>query len=271
MSTMISIGSRSRRAEVRVEKPSLLQRGLPRRRIISAAAIVTFIIGWTILSHVAPTYAFPYWSKILNSLANVPLPDVFTSLGRIVFSMALSFVFGVTCSAFLFERPDAEAFFMPLVKLLMAIPAVCWVVFAILWFKGIEGRIFFVMVITCAPVFLIDSLDAMKNVPLELKEMARSFRPSRLQVIATIIIPGIVPNLLTSWKINLTLAVRVVTIAELVGAVNGIGHGLVLAQEMFSISDVFAWTVVLVTILYILQGLVTAAEHYLLRWRAVHS
>ena len=153
----------------------------------------------------------------------------------------------------------------------MAVPAVCWVVFAILWFRGVESRIYFVMLVTCGPVFAIDSLDAMKGVPNDLKQMARSFRPSNLQVLRTIIMPGIVPNLLTSWKINLTLAVRVVTIAELVGAVNGIGHGLVLAQEMFSISDVFAWTIILVAILYALQGLVSLAEHRLLRWRTVES
>ena len=183
--------------------------------------------------------------------------------------MLLSFAIGLTCSLLMFERPNAEAFFLPLIKLLMAVPAVCWVVFAILWFKGVEPRIFFVMLITCGPVFTIDSLDAMKGVPADLKQMARSFRPTNLQVLSTVIIPGIVPNLLTSWKINLTLAVRVVTIAELVGAVNGIGHGLVLAQEMFSISDVFAWTVVLVIIFYALQGLVSLAEHYLLQWRSV--
>jgi len=241
---------------------------LPTARIASVAAIVAFVLGWAALSHVGPSYAFPYWSKILSALSNIPLADVLTTVGRLVISMALAFVLGVACSILLFERPNAEAFFITLVKLMMAVPAVCWVVFAILWFSNVEGRIFFVMMVTCAPVFLIDSLDAMKGVPADLKQMARSFRPTNLQVMSTIIIPGIIPNLLTSWKINLTLAVRVVTIAELVGAVNGIGHGLVLAQEMFSISDVFAWTVVLVLILYALQGCVSLAEHYLLRWRS---
>jgi len=182
--------------------------------------------------------------------------------------MLLSFVIGLSCAIAMFERPYAEAFFIPLIKLLMAVPAVCWVVFAILWFKGVEPRIYFVMLITCVPIFIIDSLDAMKGIPPDLKQMARSFRPTNTQVLSTVIIPGILPNLLTSWKINLTLAVRVVTIAELVGAVNGIGHGLVLAQEMFSISDVFAWTAVLVLNLYALQGLVNLAEAHLLRWRA---
>jgi NitT/TauT family transport system permease protein len=254
-----------------VEKSTTWQTSLLKPRMLSVAAIAAFVLGWAALSHIAPAYAVPYWSKILASLVNIPLADVLITVGRLVVSMALSFVLGVACSILLFERPNAEAFFIPLVKLLMAVPAVCWVVFAILWFSNVEGRIFFVMLVTCAPVFLIDSLDAMKSIPADLKQMARSFRPTNLQVMSTIIIPGIVPNLLTSWKINLTLAVRVVTIAELVGAVNGIGHGLVLAQEMFSIADVFAWTVVLVLILYAMQGLVSLAEHYLLRWRAVED
>lgn len=244
---------------------------LGKSQFISASAVVFLIVGWGLLSHIAPAYAVPSWSRILRSLAQIPLDDVLTTVARVIFSMFLSFVIGLTGAILLFERPNAEAFFLPLVKLLMAVPAVCWVVFAILWFTGIEGRIFFVMLITCAPVFLIDSTDAMKAIPSDLKQMARSFRPTNFQVMRTIVIPGVVPNLLTSWKINLTLAVRVVTIAELVGAVNGIGHGLVLAQEMFSISDVFAWTVVLVIILYALQGVVAISEHYLLRWRSVES
>jgi NitT/TauT family transport system permease protein len=242
-----------------------------RTHLISAVAILAFIIVWAVLSHIAPAYAFPYWSKIITSLVDVPYQDVLVTLLRLLISMVLSFVLGLACALLLFERPNREAFFLPLVKLMMAVPAVCWVVFAILWFRGVETRIYFVMLVTCGPVFVIDSLDAMTGVPSDLKQMAKSFRPTNLQVLRTVIIPGIVPNLLTSWKINLTLAVRVVTIAELVGAVNGIGHGLVLAQEMLSISDVFAWTIILVVILYALQGLVSLAEHHLLRWRVVES
>jgi ABC-type nitrate/sulfonate/bicarbonate transport system permease component len=254
-----------------VSRPARPTSELTKRRAISAAAILCFVVGWAILSYIAPSYAVPHWSRIIGSLMHIPIQDVLITLFRLVVSMLLSFVIGLTCAVIMFERPYVEAFFIPLVKLMMAVPAVCWVVFAILWFKGVEPRIYFVMLITCVPIFIIDGLDAMKGIPTDLKQMSRSFRPTNLQVLRTVIIPGILPNILTSWKINLTLAVRVVTIAELVGAVNGIGHGLVLAQEMFSISDVFAWTTVLVLILYALQGLVNFAEHHLLRWRTVES
>jgi NitT/TauT family transport system permease protein len=181
--------------------------------------------------------------------------------------MVVSFIFGLSFSILVFDRRMLESFFLPFVRLVMAVPAVCWVVFSILWFEGVELRIFFVMCIVCAPIFIVDSLDAMKGVPMDLRQMVDSFRPSSVQRFTKIILPGIVPNLLTSWKINLTLAVRVVTIAELVGALSGIGRGLVLAQELFSVAEVFAWTVVLVFILFGFQALITVMERRALRWR----
>jgi hypothetical protein len=41
------------------------------------------------------------------------------------------FILGLVVSSLLFERPIAEAFWMPLVRLLMAVPAGCWVVFKV--------------------------------------------------------------------------------------------------------------------------------------------
>ena len=57
-------------------------------------------------------------------------------------------------------------------------------------------------------------------------------------------------------------------IAELVGAVTGIGHQLAVAQELFSVADVFAWTLILVALLFILEAIVVRVERRVLRWRA---
>lgn len=230
-------------------------------------AILTCVIAWHIASLYAPAYAIPGWSRIYHALLDISPLDVGISIARLVLSMALSFFVGLAIATLAFELRVFEALAIPVVKLLMAIPAVCWVVFSILWFKGVEFRIFFVMCVTCMPVFIIDSLDAMKGVPLDLRQMVSSFRPGKMQYYTKVIYPGIVPNLLTSWKINLTLAIRVVTIAELVGAVSGIGHGLVMAQEKFSVAEVFAWTLVLVIILYVLQAIISVLERRALRWR----
>ena len=147
-----------------------------------------------------------------------------------------------------------------MIRILMAVPVVSWILFAVLWFPGVEFRIGFVLVVVCGPVFLVDTLDAMRGVPRELRQMMRSFRPTTLQFFVKLMLPAIVPTIFTSWKVNISLAIRVVTIAELVGAVTGIGHQLSVAQELFSVADVFAWTLVLVALLFLLEAIVARIE-----------
>ena len=113
----------------------------------------------------------------------------------------------------------------------------------------------------------MDTIEAMRSVPSELRQRMQSFRPTTLQFFVKLMLPAIVPTIFTSWKVNISLAIRVVTIAELVGAVTGIGHQLSVAQELFSVSDVFAWTIVLVALLFLLEGMVARVEKRLLRWR----
>lgn len=240
---------------------------LSRETLLGAASILAFVVGWQVASYFAPSFAVPGWGRIFDALIRLDPYDIFVTVLRIVVSMGASFIFAVVFSTLVFDRPLVEAFIMPLVRLLMAVPGVCWVMFSILWFQGVEFRIFFVMCIVCAPVFIIDTLDAMKSVPQDLRQMVGSFRPNFVQQFTKIILPGIIPNMLTSWKINLTLAVRIVITAELVGALTGIGHELVIAQETFSIAQVFAWTIVLVAILLFFQGIIAILESKLLRWR----
>jgi NitT/TauT family transport system permease protein len=183
-------------------------------------------------------------------------------------ALLISFVLGLWLAVAMYRWTAVENYVRPAVRLLMAVPVVCWILFSVLWFKWVEFRIAFVLIVVCAPVFLVDMLDGMKGVPRELRDMLRSFRPSRTHFFTKLVLPAIVPTILTSWKINLSLAIRVVTIAELVGAVSGIGYGLVVAQELFSVADVFAWTLVLVVVLFLAEAILSLIEERMLRWRS---
>lgn len=233
----------------------------------TAISLIGFAVVWQIASYFLPDYAVPGWQKIFGAFLGLPIDFVLVTVARMTGALAVSFVIGMAIAVAMYSSRAVEAYLLPMIRLLMAVPAVCWVVFAVLWFTGVEFRIMFVLVIVCGPVFVIDILDGMKGVSIELREMLRAFRPGPLQVFTKLIVPGTLPIILTSWKINLTLAVRVVTIAELVGAVTGIGYGLVIAQELFSVAEVFAWSLVLVAILFLFQAIITSLERTWLAWR----
>ena len=231
-------------------------------------ALVVLAIAWEIVSLLVPPFIVPGWGRIFKSLATLRMDFVLVTLARVVGALVISFALGLGLAVVMYASVAVERYGRPIVRLLMAVPVVCWILFAVLWFKWVEFRIAFVLVVVCAPVFLVDVLDAMKGVSKDLRDMLRSFRPTRAQTFTKLVLPATVPAILTSWKINLSLAIRVVTIAELVGAVTGIGYGLVVAQELFSVSDVFAWTLILVVILFLAEAVLTRVEERVLRWRA---
>jgi NitT/TauT family transport system permease protein len=242
----------------------------PRQTLVS---LLVFAVCWEALSHLAPylgipPFAIPSLVKIAKSITTITPIDIVVTLARVIGALVVSFVIGVVLAMAMYRSEALDNYLHPMIRILMAVPVVSWILFAVLWFPGVEFRIGFVLVVVCGPVFLIDSLDAMRAVPRDLRDMMRSFRPTTLQYFGKLMLPAIVPTIFTSWKVNISLAIRVVTIAELVGAVTGIGHQLSVAQELFSVSDVFAWTIVLVALLFLLEAFVARVEARLLRWRA---
>jgi ABC-type nitrate/sulfonate/bicarbonate transport system permease component len=119
-------------------------------------------------------------------------------------------------------------------------------VFAIIWFHGTEFRIFFIMLMTTLPSFTFQILDAFRAMSKELYEMTIAFRPSRWTLFRVLIVPTIVPGILTGWKVNLGNAARVVVVAELVGATGGVGYQLLRQQQLFDMAGAMAWTLQLV-------------------------
>jgi len=241
----------------------------PRETIVS---LLIFAVCWEGMSHLAPyigipPFAIPSLVRIAKSLATITPLDVVVTLARVIGALVASFVFGMALAMAMYRSDALDKYLHPLIRVFMAVPVVSWILFAVLWFPGVEFRIAFVLVVVCGPVFLVDALDAMRSVSRELRHMMQSFRPTTWQYFYKLMLPAIVPTVFTSWKVNISLAIRVVTIAELVGAVTGIGHQLSVAQELFSVADVFAWTLVLVVLLFMLEACVAKLEARILRWR----
>ena len=156
----------------------------------------------------------------------------------------------------------------PLLNFNQGIPALSWVVIAIIWFRGIEFRIFFIMVMTTLPAFSFQVLDSYRAMSKDLFEMTLSFRPIALRPVPHAGVALGAAGDSTAWKVNLGNASRVVVVAELVGATGGVGYELLQQQQLFDMAGAVAWTLVLVFFVLIVQWIITAIENSVLRYRA---
>jgi ABC-type nitrate/sulfonate/bicarbonate transport system permease component len=125
------------------------------------------------------------------------------------------------------------------------------------------------MVMTTLPAFTFQILDAYRSMSKDLFEMTMSFRPRAWTLFRFLIVPTIVPGILTAWKVNLGNASRVVVVAELVGATGGVGYQLLLQQQLFDMAGALAWTLVLVLFVLVVQTAIVAIEGWVLRYRPV--
>ncbi len=137
------------------------------------------------------------------------------------------------------------------------------------WFHGIEFRIFFIMVLTTLPAFTFQVLGALRAMSKDLLEMVTSFRPTRGKLFRVMILPSILPDILTAWKVNLGNASRVVVVAELVGAAGGVGYQLLQQQQLFDMAGALAWTLQLVFFVLVVQRILAFIETVAFRYRAV--
>jgi len=232
------------------------------------------LIAWEISSHFVPPYLIPSLAVIGQAFLKVVTSwkmvwHVLVTILRVMGALCVSFFLGAILSILMGFVRKTEEYILPVLHFVMGVPALSWVVFAIIWFPKVEMRILFILVACCFPNYTLELHDGIKAIPKELSDMIKSFRPTRCQLFTKLILPSLVPPILTTWKINIGYAARVAMIAELVGATTGVGFQLLSAQEKFDMPAAIAWTLVLVVFLLLSQFSLEIMEKNLLKYRPV--
>ena len=243
----------------------------------AATVTVPFIIlalAWQLLSLFMPAFIFPSLKDIFLRTFQIlfswsQFSDVLSTVARIMAGLTGAFVFGAILATLMARSRTIDKGLSPILSFFQGIPALSWVVFAIIWFQGTEFRIFFIMVVTTLPAFTFQVLDALRGMSKDLIEMVQSFRPNRRRMLGVMILPAILPEILTAWKVNIGNASRVVVVAELVGATNGIGYELMQQQQLFDMAGAMAWTMQIVFFVLLVQQVIAFVESIAFRYRAV--
>ncbi len=243
----------------------------------AAQSVAPFLVLaglWQIASFNLPKFLFPslvdvFWRVVDIFIDWTEFRNVLATVARILAGLVGAFLIGGALAMLMNRSRVADRFFGPILNFFQGVPALSWVVFAIIWFHGTEPRIFFIMLVTSLPAFAFQILGALRAVPRDLFEMVLSFRPTSVKMFRQLTLPAILPDILTAWKVNLGNASRVVVVAELVGATGGVGYALLQQQQVFDMAGALAWTLQLVLFVLIAQWIITAIETRAFRYRAI--
>ncbi|MBF9036115.1 ABC transporter permease subunit [Rhodobacterales bacterium HKCCE2091] len=244
-----------------------------RRLFWIAAPFVLIAAVWQIASSFFPPFLFPSLIDVFERVVEIAttwsqFSSVLATALRILAGLAGAFLIGVVLGVAIYTSDIADRLLTPTLTFFQGIPALSWVVFAIIWFHGIEFRILFIMIMTTLPAFTFQVVGALRGMNKDLLEMVMSFRPSRGKYFSAMVLPAVLPEMLTAWKVNLGNASRVVVVAELVGSSGGVGFQLLQQQQLFDMAGALAWTLQLVFFVLLFQWLLSQFERVAFRYRA---
>lgn len=245
-----------------------------RRLFWTVAPFVLIAACWQIASLFFPPYLFPSLIDVFARVVEIlttwsQFSSVLATALRILGGLFGAFVIGVLLGVLIVQFQVLDRLLTPVLIFFQGVPALSWVVFAIIWFHGVEFRILFIMIVTTLPAFTFQVVGALRGMNKDLLEMVMSFRPNRRKFFMAMVLPAVLPEILTAWKVNLGNASRVVVVAELVGSSGGVGYQLLQQQQLFDMAGALAWTLQLVFFVLLFQSFLTFIERVAFRYRAV--
>lgn len=249
-----------------------LQRRVFAAYVRSALPLALIAVCWQIASYYSKPYLFPGLDSIAEDFWKILttwdlLVEGLITWGRVIGAVTLSLLIGIPIGLAMGLSRSADEFLRPIVKFIMGIPALNWVIIVIIWFSHTELRIGFVLVMLCTPITVFCVYDGVRSIDSKLIDMVQSFGASRVQQIRLLLWPYVKAFAFTAAKLNIGNAVRTVIVAELVGAPFGIGKELDLAKNVFDMSAVLAWTLLMVLLAMTMTHGIEFAERITLRWR----
>ncbi|HEX9013804.1 MAG TPA: ABC transporter permease subunit, partial [Anaerolineaceae bacterium] len=113
---------------------------------------------------------------------------------------------------------------------------------------------------------LVNTAVGLSAVPENLRDLMRSLRATRRQILVYLEVPAALPVFLGGLRIGATLSVIGAVVGEFVGADRGLGFLINTARGRYDTALVFVAVFTLVAMALALYGAVVAAESRLLSW-----
>ena len=192
---------------------------------------------------------------------------LFATLIEAGLGLLLAAVVGIPLGIMLERFRHVAKLVDPIIMGLYGLPRVALAPLFILWVGiGLASKVLmsFSMVVF---VFLMNVSEGVRSIDRDLLDLMSTMRASRTYVIRKVILPAIVPWILTAVRIGVGLSLIGAVVAELVGSNRGLGWYIEKSGGQLDTTGVFSGLLILMAVAMFTNFLIVSAERRLLRWR----
>ncbi len=196
--------------------------------------------------------------------------ELLITLKRLVVGLAVGAAVGWVLGVVAGVQPQVRSFLEPVRWVTMTVPAVIIAALAMLWFGLGDFTVMFMVAVIVFPTMYVNTVAGVLAVDSRLTEMGRVYHFSRRLLLTEVYLPGIASPVMAGLTLATGLAVRAAVLAEVLGAMNGIGHAFSRAMSYLETPEFFAWILVLLALMGVIEfGVLRPLKRRVMRWRKV--
>lgn len=216
-------------------------------------SILIIVLLWYMVCGIfnPPDYLFPDLEKVFGNfikLYDIYLTNALYTLLEIIIGFIIANLLGLIIAIIVVYYPVLENTITTLAMILKTIPIIAIAPLLVLWFgHGIGSKIAAVS-ITCFIPVLINVITDAKIKRKDYKNLSNLYGISKLQEVKYILLPSILPSLISSFKISSTLAIVGALVSEFISANKGLGYLIISNYNSMNIAGVFVCIILSSTI-----------------------
>jgi NitT/TauT family transport system permease protein len=192
-------------------------------------ATALFFALWHYLVIWSGTKVFPAPFQVEKGLLellhkNVLWQDIGSSLRRVATGFGAATILGIPLGLALGWYPAVNQIVNPVMQILRPISPMAWIPVAIIFFGvGDKAAIFLIFLGAFFPI-VVASINGVSNVPSVFRRAGRNFGLAPTQLLARVVFPAALPQIIVGLRLALGIAWLVVVAAEMVAVDSGLGY-----------------------------------------------
>lgn len=191
-----------------------------------AAAIVAV---WQVAVSLTQTRVFPSPAAVLLGFAELFRKGLLwryaaDSLFRVAVGYCLAVALAIPVGIVLGSFSAAADTVNPVIQLLRPISPIAWIPIAIIWFGITNAAAIFLIFLAAFFPTALATMNAVRNIPQMFLRAGRNFGLSSPALLAKVVFPAALPQILMGMRISLGVAWLVVVAAEMIAVDSGLGY-----------------------------------------------
>ena len=231
---------------------------LNRSLLLKILSAVILFGAWEIAGRIPVSFAFPTFIESMSALASLAadgtlLTAYAETLQPLVVGVAISALLGIGIGLWVGLSRTFDWLFSPIFIVMQAAPLAALIPLLVLAYGiGLTSKVL-VVCIMAMPVIVLNTSSAVRNTPESMKEMARAYLASDLDVILKVIIPAASPVIFAGLRLGVSAGFIGAILAELKITPTGVGDIITYSRSIADYPSMYAaiFSIILLAVLFL--------------------